>query len=524
MQETIEKILALIHGGLRFRWWGLLCAWLLAVAGWGIIAVLPNVYESRAQVYVDTESLLSPLLSGIAADAIDFNERLGLMTKELISRPVLERVVREVELNQGAESPAELHAIVTELETQIDVNATRTHRSVYPEPPNLYIISARHEDPQKAQDIVKSLLNIFVEDSLGGSRQEADYAQSFLIEQLTEYEGRLLKAESRLQQFKRDNIEYLPDQEASYYQRLQSARAALEEVELELREEEFRRRTLQEQLLGISPFQSASGAGGEVIGSPLDERINALERSLDNLLLSFTEEYPEVRETRRTLETLKRQRDEEVESLRRGDSIDSSNNPLYQEIRVALGGVDSNIAALSVRREEFRANVSRLQEQIGVLPEIEAQLMALNRDYEVNKESYDTLLQRLEAARMREQVDETGEDVQFKVIDPPSLPSSPFYPNRLLFGTGALIAALGAGAALCLLLGQLFPVFTTSKDLDRHCGLPVIGVVGSNLAASAVRDRFLSHVTFVFGGLLLAAAYVGMMYIYLNGFSLTLGG
>jgi polysaccharide chain length determinant protein (PEP-CTERM system associated) len=524
MQETIENVLALVRGGVRFRWWGLLCAWIMAVAGWAVVSVLPNVYESRAQVYVDTDSLLSPLLSGIAADAIDFNERLGLMTKELISRPVLERVVREVGLDLDATSPAELDAILFELEAQVNVNATRTHRSVYPEAPNLYILSARNEDPQKAHDIVRSLLNIFVEDSLGGSRQEADYAQSFLLQQLTEYEGRLLEAESRLEEFKRDNIEYLPDQEATYYQRLQSARAALEDVELELREEEFRRSTLQEQLQGISPFQSASGAVGEVVGSSLNERINALQRSLDNLLLTFTEEYPEVRETRRTLETLMRQRDEEVESLRRGDSIDSSNNPLYQEIRVAIGTVDSNIAALSVRQEEFRANVSSLQEQIGVLPEVERKLLSLNRDYEVNKDSYDTLLQRLEAARMREQVDETGEDVQFKIIDPPSLPNSPVYPNRLLFGTGALIAALGVGAALCLLLGQLFPVFTGSKDLDRHFGIPVIGVVSSNLAASAVRDQRLSHVVYVFGGLLLAAAYVGMMYVYLNGFSLPLGG
>jgi hypothetical protein len=64
--------------------------------------------------------------------------------------------------------------------------------------------------------------------------------------------------------------------------------------------------------------------------------------------------------------------------------------------------------------------------------------------------------------------------VRLEVVDPPTLPTLPAAPNRPLLLTGVLVAGLGAGALVALLMVQLDQGFHTVNDL-RRLGLPVLG-------------------------------------------------
>jgi G-rich domain on putative tyrosine kinase len=110
---------------------------------------------------------------------------------------------------------------------------------------------------------------------------------------------------------------------------------------------------------------------------------------------------------------------------------------------------------------------------------VEAELSRLNRDYTVNKQQYDTLMQRLESARISEQAEQNAENVKFRVIEPPSIPVKPSGPQRALLDTMALLAALGVGAALAVLLAQLHPTFATRDTLQRVAGISVLGSIAA---------------------------------------------
>jgi polysaccharide chain length determinant protein (PEP-CTERM system associated) len=520
MQDNLDKLMTHVHGIWRYRWYILLAAWLVALTGWGVVALLPDRYESSAHVYVDSESILKPVLRGIALDSIGLEERLGLMSKELLSRPVLEKVFRSVDLDLKARNNLEREELLVELQKSIVISATRTHRSNRAEPPNLYIITAREESPDLAYRIVQALLTIFVEDTLGGSRQDKGVAQRFIEQQIAEYEARLVAAENRLREFKRQNVGLLPEQGTTYYQRLQAARTSLDEIELQLREQQYRRDEMARQMEGVNPEQRATTPTGAPIRSPLEERITEMERRQDDLRLKYTDSHPEVVAARDMLDTLRRQLDESRSQPSGTDAALSTQSPMYQQLRLSLGEAEANIAAIRVRREEYGRRVNELQQQIETLPKVEAELVALNRDYDINKQNYDALIARREAASMSDQAEQTGEQAKFRVIDPPRVPLAPSAPNRPLFSSAVLLAALGAGIGLAFFLAQIRPAFYSGRALSQAMELPVFGSISMLSLAGTMRLRYTAYVMWLCGMGILLLAYGAVLYLNIKGIHL----
>jgi hypothetical protein len=147
-----------------------------------------------------------------------------------------------------------------------------------------------------------------------------------------------------------------------------------------------------------------------------------------------------------------------------------------------------------------------LRAKVDTIPQIEAELTRLNRDYEVNRAQHQQLLQRLESARLSEEAEASTENVKFRIIEPAALPLIPIAPNRGLLMTAALLIALGAGVALAVALGQLKPVFLSRAMLKDITGLPVLGTI-SLLAPKVDRGLLRREPVLVgaaFGGLLVA--------------------
>lgn len=520
MQQLIEQLLVYIRGMWRFRWVALVTAWLICVLGWYGLAKVPNVYESEAVVYVDTASLLRPLLRGLTVD-VDVSQKLGLMSQHLLSRPNLEQVMRTTDLDHDVKTQNEFEAVLFELQRNISLQQSHAVRPSRPSSPDLYTISARHNNAETARRIVQALLDTFVKDAAGDQRTRSETAQQFLDQQIKEYESRLTDAEKRLQEFKRQNINLLPEQEASFYQRLQAARSNLEGVELALREASFRRQALQQQLQGTPSGQRAVTAEGTLAQTPTEERLLALQRRLDELLLRYTTEHPDVIEAQRSIEQLETQRVQEEQSIAQGTAGSGSiPNPLYQQLRASLGGVEAEIAGLQVRRQEFASRVENLQRQIETLTKVEAELQTLNRNYQIYRDQYNSLVTRRESARISEDVEQSGEDVKFQIINPPRTPVKAISPPRLPLTAGILVAGVGGGIGVALALSQLWPVIYGRRMLREISGRPVFGGVSLVVSRGSSIRKGLANTALVFCALLIVPAFGLAAYMQITGLDL----
>jgi polysaccharide chain length determinant protein (PEP-CTERM system associated) len=504
MKDALDQLLLYLRDIRRYRWVVIGVAWLVAPFGWFVVAKLPDRYEANAQVYVDTDSVLRPLLKGLAVET-DVEERLQLMTKTLLSRPNLERVMRDTDMDLQIETELQKEVTLMGLQKSIQINSERRHE-------NLYRIAYENRDPEKAKAVVQSLLDIFVEDTLGETRQESDVAQRFLSEQIREYERRLSEAEKRVMEYKRQHIGMLPNQGADYFARLTTAQSELENARFELEQARKRQGALKAQLNSLRDTK-AQGRDTADLKTSVDDRLEALRQRLDELLLRYTERHPSVVELRSSIAVLEKQREKELEALGEdgadADLLDA--NPVYQKLRLSLGEASAEVAAAQSKVQQLEGKLQKLRELVDTLPKIEADLASLNRDYAINKEQYETLLARKESASMAEQVDATGDNVKFRIVEPPFVPSRPSSPNRPMLITAVMLAALGAGVGVALLLAQASPVVYDHRTLSRLTGLPVFGIISAVKTPGIRRREWLATSGFSLTVGLLMAAYGALM-------------
>jgi polysaccharide chain length determinant protein (PEP-CTERM system associated) len=144
---------------------------------------------------------------------------------------------------------------------------------------------------------------------------------------------------------------------------------------------------------------------------------------------------------------------------------------------------------MRTRVDEYAARLARLRTQTSAVPEVEAQLAQLNRDYQVNKENYQKLLERRESARLSGDLSSATDMLSFRQIDPPTVPSQPSGPNRLRLFSLVFVGALAAGIAVAFLMSQLRPTFLSQATLREVTGLPVLGSIGMNWTAEQTIRR-----------------------------------
>jgi polysaccharide chain length determinant protein (PEP-CTERM system associated) len=466
MQDQLRHIISEIRGAWRFRWLAVAVAWAVCGIGWIFILSLEDVYESKADVYVDTTSATRALLDKMTVGT-DVLGRVDLVTIEMTGRPLLEKVAREADLHLSATSEAEMTQLISKMQQQIRISKSIARK-------NRYEILYRDQDPITAYKVVSTLLDVLVEDSLGANRLDTRNAQVFLREQLAAIEEELESAENRLADFKRNNIGRMPGTEGDYFQKLQDAIDELAEVGSNLRFSRKRQATLKEQLTGDG-LSSETGTSSPL--AEIDERILGHEKTLEDLQLRYTDLHPDVLALKATIEQLRRQKDEQYAEFVNGDAIGLvSDNPVFQSIQMELSRVDVEIAGLQEKRAAMESQIAELRDLIDVVPQTEAELARLNRDYEVKQTQYNSLLQRLQMAELSESAEQAS-DIQFRIIDPPTVPEAPSWPPRNLFIFATVIAGLVAGAAIAFLANLLRPVFSDAMTLQKKIGLPVLGSV-----------------------------------------------
>lgn len=505
MQHIFAQLYGYLIGIWRFKWYGLALAWAIAISGWIWVWSLPVSYMATARLDVDSSSLLRPLLRGLTIQP-DVNERVALMSKTLLSRPNLEKLMRMADLDLHVKTDLEEERLLARLKSAITLQGDRQNTS-------LYSLSFKHQDRETAKRIVQSLITIFIESTLGENRKDSSGAQAFLDQQIADYEVRLSEAESRLAEFKRQNVGMLPGETGSYYQRLEMAKGQLSTAKLELREMTNRQQELNSQIEGEEPVFFSSSIGDSGRYSPIDQRIRGLQEKLDYLSLSYTDIHPEMIQIKSMIAALEEEKRREFERAMeiQPSSINAlGGSPVYQNMRTMLAEAEARVAELNVRVAEYQDRVDALEGTVNNIPEIEVQLQQLDRDYQVVSQQHNALLKRRESALLSEQVEMNADDIRFRVIDPPFVPLKPTEPNKVLLNAAVLIVSLGAGVGLALLLSLLRPVFVDRLTLSARLGLPVLGTVSMILSPQQARRELRAVLVFASVSVCLLVTFAGV--------------
>jgi polysaccharide chain length determinant protein (PEP-CTERM system associated) len=419
-------------------------------------------------------------MSGLAVQP-NVDQQVVMLSRTLISRPNVEKLIHMADLDLRVQTPAAKEALVDELLRTLEIKNLGHD--------NLYVLSYRANSPQKAVRVVQSLASIFVESSLGDSRKDSNTARNFIDEQIKVYVAKLDEAEARLKDFKLRNLETQNPDGSDMTEQLRTLSDQFNQARLELREAENARDAARRQIDAEKAQNATENSSRSLlqesalqVSTPeLDARIEALKRSLDSLLQQYTERHPDVANTRRLITELEAQRSKQQVEMRKSMGAApvamSTNTLAFQELYRMLATQEVQVAALRARVGEYSTRLARARELMKVAPKVEAELAQLNRDYDINKKNYNDLVSRRESAALSGSLDSASAVADFRLIDPPRASPKPVAPNRLLLLPMALLAALAAGAAAALLASHVRGVFFDGRSLRESTGLPLLGVV-----------------------------------------------
>jgi polysaccharide chain length determinant protein (PEP-CTERM system associated) len=467
----------------RRRWLGIAVAWCVAVIGGVAVYRVVDQFEAVARISIDTQSLLNPLMTGLAVQT-NVEQRVALVSRTLISRPNIEKLITMADLDPGDRPNAQL---IDDLAKRLSINTAGRD--------NLYVLSYRDPNPERAKNVVDSLTTIFVESHRGHNREDSAEAKHFIEQQIASYEKRLEEAEARLKEFRLRHLgQSTPG--TDYFARLEELKTRLNDARLELREAENSRDALKRQIAGEDPV--LSGAAVEV--SEIDTRIDALKGNLDSLLQRYTEQHPDVAGTRRVIAELEEQKRKDAALRDRTGASKpvtaSTANPVYQQLRVSLAAAEATASSLRTRVQEYEDRYQQLKNSARMAPEIEAQLAQLNRDYEVNRRNYEALVARRESAAISTDMESKGSRADLNIVDPPRVSSGPVGPGRPVLMVLALLGALAAGAAASFGASRAWPMFFDAESLRQTTGLPVLGSVSLHVNPQSRRRLRLGHLGF----------------------------
>lgn len=503
MQQLLSLILPMLTAVWHWRWQSLAVAWIVCLIGWGVVAILPDQYTVKARVVVDTETILGPLMEDLAVTR-DFDRQVKMIRETLFSVPNMVDVIEQtgIDRHRKVKNEIERAELIENLTRQIKLSI---------EGRNLFIIEFTENDPDMAQHVVETMMNIFIERNQGHSQRDVAKASKFIEEQIANYDEKLRTADLKVAEFKREHADELGGAEQSARE-LERAASDLRRLRSEMESALWRRDQLKIKLdatpSSISPSESLGAKSGA------QRNLGDLTRELRSKRLLYTEQHPDVI-------SLKQQITQLSEQLNSGQIIGGSEaaigirNPLHTQLANQL-----EVATLSA--EDFRRRLKVAEQEVDTLsrkarqsPKAEADLKRLTRDYDVLLLQYEKLIKRREETQLATDLDIGKQRAEYRIVDPPVRPLEPSGPLHGLLVVAVLILGFGVGGAFAILRFLMTgTVLTASQLQDTFKAVPVLGGVMTAPQSKLRSTGFISQFGTASATLSLVLMCVLLFYFY----------
>ena len=483
----------------RYRWQALAVAWLVCLLGWLFLASMPDRYQARARIYIDTETILGPLMKGLAV-APNFDRQVEMMRRTLLSVPNLEELIRMTDLDHTVHSDIDRLRLVEKLSKDIRIKTQGA---------SLFEISYDHQNPRLTQRVVDSILQIFVEQNLGHSQQDVEEARDFIDKQIEDYEAKLRQAEIEVAKFRKEHADELGGVDRNQ-RALEQREAELRRLNAEVESAIWRRDQLKVQI-DQTPRSIAAGyetAAG--VSSVAQFRIQSLAQELQSKLMVYTDRHPEVIALRGMIEQAQEQLVVEQSPGANGIRVA---NPQYAALVEELQLAEATVQDLRRRLALADGEIGVLSTTVASTPEVEADLTRLTRDYNVLLAQYEQLIQRRESAQIARDLDSGISRIEYRIIDPPVVPLEPIGPSRGLFLVAILIVGFGSGIAFAIGRQLISGSYLTVDQLKAAFDLPILGGVAEAVRPAQAGGVLAGWAGVASGSLALVGVFAVLLYL-----------
>jgi polysaccharide chain length determinant protein (PEP-CTERM system associated) len=464
-----ELIAVLLQEGRRYV---VAMATIFAVLGIGTLVagefLLPRNYVASTTILAQDSDIIQPLLEGRAV-ATGVTDRAGMARQVVYSRKVMDDIVSTGGWLDRNPTAVQRDRLIEQIQDRTRITSPRQ---------DLVQITYRDSDPERTFKVTERLAALLIDESLAAKERESREAYEFIDSQVQDYHAKLTEAEDALQQYRSRNADAQPGSATDVNTRISSLRTQVEQTRMSMLEQQSREQALAAQLSGESAV-TAVQTRENLYRSQLIE----LQNTLDSLLLTYTDQYPDVVRTRHQIEDIQRalqqeeQRRNQPQAGADGAFENSQFNPLYQELRSRLAEVRREVAGTRSRMEIAESLLNGELDRSRRIAASESALAELTRDYEVNRDIYQDLLRRRENARVSMVLDQEKRGLTMRIQDPAIMPLRPTGLRLMHFAAGGLAIAVLVPLGLLFLLARFDPRIRSPQELERRASVPVLAVV-----------------------------------------------
>lgn len=482
---------------------------------------LPSVYKSRSVILIEAQEIPQDLVRSLVTSFAD--QRMQTIAQRVLTNANLSEIIQKYDLYADERRREPLETVLEGMREDIsmtpisaDVVDPKQGRAV--QATIAFELAYENQSPQLAQRVANEIVSLFLNENLKQRTEASQDTLSFLNSEAERLRGNVADLEAKLADFKKGNVERLPELQSLNIELMNRTELQLEQLTTQLQSLNQQRVYLESELAQQKPTTMLLTETGQRILGPAD-RLKVLETEFTPLAARYGPNHPDVVAKRKEIESLRAQLGgsragndialkleqtqaelsvarqkysdnhpdvkrlgREVESLRQqlaklGDAApvvappEVPDNPAYIQLQARLTGTESDIASVKAQQAALRAKLSELESRITNSPEVEREYRMLSRDYEIAQAKYQEVLAKKQEAELASSLESKQRGERFTMIEPPVIPEEPSRPNRLAISILGVIFSLAGGIGSGALAETL-----DSRLYGRNGVVKVLGV------------------------------------------------
>jgi uncharacterized protein involved in exopolysaccharide biosynthesis len=512
-----------------------LLTWIAALS---TAMLLPAIYRAESTILIEEQQIPQEFVQTTITSYVE--ERLQVITQQIMSRPRLQEVIDRFKLYPEMQKRHTREEIISRLRTNIslqtisaDVVDRRTGR---PSTATIaFSLSYQGKNPGTVVKVTNRLTSLYLEENLRQREERVTNIATFLNQERQELAQIINKLEEQISLFKQKHGRELPEFNSVNLQAVNRLTRDLEQNRMQLRSLKERKLYLEGQIATIDPTQSSNllrSDEGRILLPP-QEKLKALNLQLLTLRARYSDKHPDIRKTEREIAEIKAQnpdlttsadeltgKQEQLEKLKRqsnelqarlGDKhpdriqvekeiailsreIDrltqtaqnktaagtpkttTINNPTYINLQVQIRSTAMEIAATEAAYQQTKKNLTDFQTRLENAPLVERDYKRMIRNLDQAQLRHTDITHKLTEAQVAQQMEESQQGERFKIIDPAQTPEKPFKPNRMAIALIGFVLALGLSTGVCAMRENLDTSIKSVAELTRLTGVPVLSV------------------------------------------------
>jgi protein tyrosine kinase modulator len=529
---SIDHYLKLV---LHRKWVVLVTVGVVSCASFFYAQRLPNIFSSETLILVDPQKVPEAYVKSTVTG--DIRDRLGTLSQQILSATRLQKIIETFNLYPVEQKTMAREDIIGKMRGDIHTSVANDFGGG--QDLQAFRISYRGRDPRVVAQVANQLASLFIEENLKAREEQATGTTEFLTNQLQETRKALEEQEGKLKDFKLKHLGEMPEQQTANLQILGQLQQQLQSVNDSIGRAEQQKTMLQSLMaqgtptvveIADSSHLSKSSAASENTAARPQTQLEADKATLQSMLGRFTENHPDVRRLKARIAQ------EEVEAAHNtplpaaqpaatpqtlpaipappvasGPATAPSThyNPVLQ---AQLQALDAEIAKQREEQRRLTGSVAAYRTKVEAIPVREQQIADLQRDYDMSKAHYATLLDKQLSAETATELEIRQKGEKFTVLDPAVPADRPSSPNRRLIDSAGVMAGLGLGLvfALCTELFGLTVIESTDVASPTLAVLEVIPLIQTRTDQVVRKKRLL----FATASAVFIMAIVAMLYLF----------